>query len=252
MRWLATMGMCQESDQSAELRCELVTRILKGCRADPLLAVRVFRYAAVAGTLPSPILDLGCELGIGSWLLKTQGAAVIGGDNRRDHLAFAHNAFDGLRLVELDGRALPFADGMLGGVCAFSLLELVHPWEAVADEIRRVLMPDGVALLSNAPCREGPTTLTRTIYEHVPDRFPASVLLGMRVGATYKRFRLGSVSDDIWMVVGGHRPSVVAEASSALQALDSAFVTTSMLASLSRVFPQPTNGPRRPDKDDPS
>ena len=224
--------MLRDDAQAAEFKKELATRILQGCRVDPSLAVRVVRYAVAGRTLRPPILDLGCELGIGSWLLRSQATRVIGGDNRWDHLAFAHSMFDDLQLVALDGRALPFADGTLGGVCAFSLLELVDSWETVADEIRRVLRPDGAALLSNAPSKQGPTARARAIYARLPCRFPASISLGIRIGENGVQFRLGSNVDDIWMIIGGHRSSIVAQTVSILQALDLVSVTGSCLASL--------------------
>jgi ubiquinone/menaquinone biosynthesis C-methylase UbiE len=94
------------------------------------------------------VLDLGCGAGRDLAWLSEHGARVIGGDRSTGMLAQArpHGAS---RLVQLDMRALPFEDGVFGGVwCSASLLHLpkVDAPGALA-EMRRVLTPDGPFLL---------------------------------------------------------------------------------------------------------
>lgn len=53
-----------------------------------------------------------------------------------------------LAVVRADARALPFPDRSIGLVVAFDILEHIHEDDVMAAEIRRVLSPEGKALIA--------------------------------------------------------------------------------------------------------
>jgi SAM-dependent methyltransferase len=65
-------------------------------------------------------------------------------------LAYAgrHYRRAGLAFVQADATALPFRDASFDTVCSFETLEHVPDWERYLREMRRVLRPSGVYLVS--------------------------------------------------------------------------------------------------------
>jgi SAM-dependent methyltransferase len=112
------------------------------------LATLVDRFTAA---LPAGarVLDLGCGPAHETAWLRERGLNAIGGDLSDGMLAQARGFTEG-PLVQLDMRAVPFADGAFAGVwCVASLLHIPKT-EApgVLAEVRRVLGPPGVLVLS--------------------------------------------------------------------------------------------------------
>ena len=101
----------------------------------------VAAYAAAADLLPAgPLLDLGCGVGHSYRLLvprETVGldidAAALAGQERETVVA--------------DMRAVPLGKGRFQSVLAVQSIEHVPDAERVLAEVRRVLSPDGVAML---------------------------------------------------------------------------------------------------------
>ena len=95
------------------------------------------------------VLDLGCGAGRDLAWLRAQGTNVVGGDRSAGMLAQARQHAPG-RLLQLDMRSLPFADGAFGGVwCSASLLHLPkHDAPGALAEMHRVLSPGGPLLLA--------------------------------------------------------------------------------------------------------
>lgn len=112
------------------------------------------RYGLAAGLAPGRrVLDLGCGAGLGARQLLAAGAAdLVGLDAREEALSLARAADPGApegrwRRHDLD-QPLPFSDGAFGLVVALEVLEHVTRPRALLDEVRRVLAPDGAAVLS--------------------------------------------------------------------------------------------------------
>jgi SAM-dependent methyltransferase len=81
-------------------------------------------------------------------------AGAVGVDFSPAAIAAARSAYAGrAEFVEADLRSLPFDAGEFDGVVCFETLTHVDEPERVLDELRRVLKPDGVMLVS-APNRE--------------------------------------------------------------------------------------------------
>lgn len=112
------------------------------------------RYRWAAGLLSGrSVLDAGCGVGYGSRLLVDCGAApVVGVDIAPEAIdaARAHAGSDGqLEFILGDLRSLPIADGSVEAVVCFEAIEHVREQDAVLDELRRVLAPQGLVVISS-------------------------------------------------------------------------------------------------------
>jgi SAM-dependent methyltransferase len=104
------------------------------------------------------VLDLACGVGRDSFYLAGRGLHVIGLDAAGSGVARAEATRRekglGAHFLQGDGRRMPFPEHTFDGVYCFGLLhEFVGKgWEAdvaaVMGEIRRVLRPDGLAVLT--------------------------------------------------------------------------------------------------------
>lgn len=102
---------------------------------------------------PKVILDVGCGLGEMSEALAKHypEATIISLD--LDHALL--QAIGVGHLVQADAAALPLKSGSVDWVVAHGLLPWVETWTPVIEEWRRVLVPEGVLILSAL----GPDTL---------------------------------------------------------------------------------------------
>jgi SAM-dependent methyltransferase len=91
-------------------------------------------------------VDIGCSTGYTVEALADAGATVIGLDIDVPGVAHAASVFgDKATFMCADGSALPFEDGSVDLVVFNHIYEHVVDADAVMDEIRRVLRPDGAA-----------------------------------------------------------------------------------------------------------
>lgn len=110
-----------------------------------------YRWAAqiVAG---KDVLDAGCGLGYGLEIIAAGGAAsVTGVDIDSEAVAEAERRFGehAAAVRQGDLRELPFDDGSFDLTICFEAIEHIqHPEKALA-ELRRVLRPDGVLIVSS-------------------------------------------------------------------------------------------------------
>ena len=97
------------------------------------------------------VLDAGCGAGYGTELLNQAGAAnVVGVDVSEAALTLARAAVsDGVTCEPGDVAALSYPDDSFDVVVCFEVIEHVEDPERVLDELRRVLRPDGLLLLSS-------------------------------------------------------------------------------------------------------
>jgi SAM-dependent methyltransferase len=97
------------------------------------------------------VLDAGCGAGYGAELLNQAGAAsVVGVDSSDSALSLARSAVtDGVTCELGDITALSHPDDSFDLVVCFEVIEHVEDPEQVLDELRRVLRPDGILLLSS-------------------------------------------------------------------------------------------------------
>jgi SAM-dependent methyltransferase len=98
----------------------------------------------------APIADLGCGPGhVAAWLAG-HGAAALGIDLSAAMVAVGRRDYPDVEFREGDLLDLPVADGEFGAVVAFySLIHLEHSeLPRACEEIRRVLRPSGLALVS--------------------------------------------------------------------------------------------------------
>jgi SAM-dependent methyltransferase len=103
------------------------------------------RYAA--GKI---VLDAACGTGYGSALLAETAQSVVGVDIARDAVEYARRHFHSpkIRYAQADCLALPFTAGHFDLIVAFEIIEHLENPEAFLAELRRVLHPSGLLILS--------------------------------------------------------------------------------------------------------
>ncbi|MEP7157620.1 MAG: class I SAM-dependent methyltransferase [Betaproteobacteria bacterium] len=97
------------------------------------------------------VLDVACGEGYGSALMSRHAAQVTGVDISPEAIAHGREAYaarSNLKLIEASCTTLPFDAAMFDRVVSFETIEHIHPQAEFLDEIRRVLKPDGVLILS--------------------------------------------------------------------------------------------------------
>jgi 2-polyprenyl-3-methyl-5-hydroxy-6-metoxy-1,4-benzoquinol methylase len=108
-------------------------------------------WAAAALANGRRVLDAGCGTGYGSEMLRDAGAASIAGFDLAEEAVRRTSARlgDGADVRLADIHALPFDDASFDLVVCFEVLEHVTEQEAAIAELRRVLAPDGVLVISS-------------------------------------------------------------------------------------------------------
>ena len=119
------------------------------------LKSRVEQFAErVAGLCPPPagILDFGCGTGDIAAAIDAMGYQVTACDFAEEMIAVARSNYSDTAVkwicLEPDWRILPFADQSFAGIVASSVFEYVDNVPQVAQELSRVLRPDGILLLT--------------------------------------------------------------------------------------------------------
>lgn len=100
---------------------------------------------------PGLILDLGCAAGAEFEPLLARGFQIVGLDYSAEMLRLAHQRFGesrSVRLCRADAESLPFPDACFDHVVCLGVFEYLSTYERCLDEIRRVLRPGGVAIIS--------------------------------------------------------------------------------------------------------
>lgn len=131
----------------------------------------VYALPFVAG---KSVLDIACGTGFGVGLMKATAASVTGVDV---DLSAARDAIvecgDNAFVVLGDGLSLPFSDKTFDVVTSFETLEHLHERAGFLSELRRVLKPAGMMLLSTPNANysqpvNGKPSNPFHIYEYTP------------------------------------------------------------------------------------
>jgi GT2 family glycosyltransferase/SAM-dependent methyltransferase len=112
------------------------------------------RYAWVLPlTVGKDVLDLACGEGYGSRMLALAGArSVVGVDlsaQAVSHASRAYAAVGRLRFMQGDAAEMPLADASVDVVVSFETLEHHDRHDEMMREVRRVLRPDGLLVMSS-------------------------------------------------------------------------------------------------------
>lgn len=98
------------------------------------------------------VLDIACGEGYGSAMLAQDASLVIGVDISAEavqHARQAYSGIDGLEFCEGNAAAIPLPDNCMDVVVSFETIEHHDKHQEMADEIRRVLKPDGILIISS-------------------------------------------------------------------------------------------------------
>ena len=110
------------------------------------------RYHFVAPLVAGrEVLDIACGYGYGSALLARRAKHVTGGDISSEAIEHARVRYAATANVEFrlaDCAALPFADASFDAVVSFETIEHIAAQDIFLDEVRRVLRPGGLVILS--------------------------------------------------------------------------------------------------------
>ena len=120
-------------------------------RQSPYWGVHVARYQfAKAHVSHSLVLDIACGTGYGLPILLTKARSVVGVDldleaieKARSSVGKAH-----VQLVAADGCCLPFPDATFDAITSFETLEHLETRREFLAELRRVLKPAGLCIVS--------------------------------------------------------------------------------------------------------
>ncbi|WP_354320380.1 glycosyltransferase [Pseudacidovorax sp. 1753] len=98
------------------------------------------------------VLDIACGEGYGSALLAAHARSVTGVDVSEDAVAHAHVAYadiPNLKFRQGSADAIPFESSHFDMVVSFETIEHLSTQREMIAEIRRVLKPDGVLIISS-------------------------------------------------------------------------------------------------------
>ncbi|MDP2710946.1 MAG: methyltransferase domain-containing protein [Solirubrobacteraceae bacterium] len=96
------------------------------------------------------VVDVGCGLGYGAAAMAAAGAASVDAvDANGSAIGIARrNHGNGVRYTIGDIRKLPYADASFDLAVCFEVIEHIVEHDALLEEMRRVLVPDGLVLMS--------------------------------------------------------------------------------------------------------
>jgi SAM-dependent methyltransferase len=145
-------------------------------RLSPYWGEHVARYRfALPFVENRTVLDIACGTGYGIGFIQGRAAAVTGVDVDADAVRQAKQECGKRSAVLLaDGLTLPFGDGTFEVITSFETLEHIYHRDRFLAELRRVLRPDGVLLLSTPNANytqpvDGKPSNPFHIHEYTPE-----------------------------------------------------------------------------------
>ncbi len=97
------------------------------------------------------ILDIGCAAGAEVQPLLSRGFRIVGVDYSEEMVRLAHQQFgalEGVNFCRADAESLPFASASFDHVVCLGVFEYLSTYDRCLQEIKRVLRPGGVVILS--------------------------------------------------------------------------------------------------------
>lgn len=180
----------------SQVRFETSPASLNARAQSPYWGEHVARYRFAAPQLATRrVLDIACGAGYGVPVLRTAAHSVIGVDI--DWEAVSKTRLEiaalgkGRTLVMLaDGCRLPFADAGFDAVTSFETLEHLDDRPRFLAELRRVLAPQGVCILSTPNAHytqpiNGKPRNPYHVYEYTPAELRAELSAHFEVSAMF-------------------------------------------------------------------
>jgi ubiquinone/menaquinone biosynthesis C-methylase UbiE len=128
-------------------------RVVEGTTPQRIWSDHVARYEFAANYVKDKkVLDIACGTGFGSKILQEKGATgVFGVDLSKEAIGFANEKYGGNRLEFMIGDILKidFPDDLFDVIVSFETIEHVKQHEKVLWELRRVLKPSGLLIISS-------------------------------------------------------------------------------------------------------
>ncbi|MBL7749096.1 MAG: class I SAM-dependent methyltransferase, partial [Chitinophagaceae bacterium] len=109
------------------------------------------RYAIACGLAAGKtVLDIACGEGYGSYLLAAKAASVTGMDIDNTTIKKATQKYpkENLRFTQATAEKIPAADAQFDMVVSFETLEHLEDHDTMIKEIKRVLKPGGLLVIS--------------------------------------------------------------------------------------------------------
>ena len=96
------------------------------------------------------VLDLGCNTGYGSNIIKNSCKEIIGVDVSEKAIKMAQDLYvnKGIEYKLIDGKQLPFSENSFDVVVSFQVIEHIIEHEEYLKEIQRVLVPGGKVIFT--------------------------------------------------------------------------------------------------------
>lgn len=140
--------MTKEAEKLGKTGERMVPELHKG---KLIYAEHLLRYQAADSLVKGKVvLDIACGSGYGTKLLAQNAKKVYGVDIDKDTVAYAEKHY-GAKNIEYrvgDGESIPLEDNSVDVVITFETIEHIKDYKRFMDEVRRVLKPDGLAVVS--------------------------------------------------------------------------------------------------------
>ncbi len=107
----------------------------------------MYQWAFDQGLGPA-VLEIGFGDGYGTDFLREKGIDIVAIDVDPELVAMAKQKYQQVQFLSYDGQRLPFEDNSFDSIISFQVLEHVPADAAFLQEIRRVLMPGGIAYVT--------------------------------------------------------------------------------------------------------